>query len=96
MLEVRKTAQFAAWIEALRDRQAVARINIRIARLALGHPGDAKSVGGNIREMRLDFGPGYRIYFTQRDRQLIVLLCGGDKATQRGDIALAKQIEKDL
>ena len=96
MLEIRQTEEFELWLKALRDRVARAKILIRIERLALGNPGDAKPVGGRISEMRIDHGPGYRVYFTRRGLALVILLCAGDKSTQRRDIARAKAIAAEL
>ena len=79
MVEVRRTRIFAEWLAALRDRNARARIEIRIDRLALGNPGDVKPVGGGVSELRIAYGPGYRVYFVQRGDLLVILLCGGDK-----------------
>src|SRR3990167_199979 len=94
MMEVRKTAVFSKWIDKLRDIRARARILARIERLALGNPGDVKPVGEGVSELRIDYGPGYRVYFMQRGPVLIVLLCGGDKGSQDRDIALAKNIAR--
>lgn len=88
MVEVRQTAEFVAWFRGLKDRQARARIDARIARLANGNAGDAKRVG-SISELRIDYGPGYRLYFTRRGNELVILLAGGDKRTQARDIAFA-------
>ncbi|MDQ0467371.1 type II toxin-antitoxin system RelE/ParE family toxin [Labrys wisconsinensis] len=96
MLEVRQTASYSAWISGLRDQRAVARIEIRIRRLSLGNPGDVKSVGEGVSELRVDYGPGYRVYFTSRGGTIVILLCGGDKRTQAADIAAAKRMAKDL
>ncbi len=87
---------FAKWFASLRDRTAKARIATRILYLGDGNFGDAKSLGGAVHELRLHFGPGYRVYFTQRGERLILLLCGGDKGSQSRDIARAKQIEAEL
>jgi putative addiction module killer protein len=95
MLEVLKSATFETWFQGLRDRQAQARINARIRRLSLGNPGDVKPVGSGVSEMRIDYGPGYRIYFRQQGHILILLLCGGDKRTQGTDIKQAISISKD-
>ena len=94
MIEVIKSATFDRWIASLRDRKAVLRILVRIDRLAAGLTGDAKPVGEGVSELRIDHGPGYRVYFIRRGSTVVVLLCGGDKASQRGDIAAAKAIAK--
>jgi putative addiction module killer protein len=96
MFNVQKTATFLNWLRTLRDIRAVARIQIRIDRLALGNMGDAKSVGQGVTELRVDYGPGYRDYFTKRGQKIIVLLCGGDKRSQESDIDLAQRMTKDL
>lgn len=96
MIEVRQTATFASWLNALRDDQARFRIVVRIRRMELGNPGDVKPVGEGVSEMRISYGPGYRIYFVQQGKAIVVLLCGGDKASQRLDIGLAKQMAKEL
>jgi putative addiction module killer protein len=87
---------FANWFRVLRDRQAMARIQVRIDRLQLGLPGDVKPVGEGVSELRIDYGPGYRIYFTKRGRELIILLAGGDKRTQDREIKKAIQLAQDL
>ena len=89
MFQVEQTDDFAIWLSALRDGKARSRIQARIDRLALGNPGDVKPVGSGVSEMRIDYGPGYRVYFCRRDRVVILLLAGGDKRTQRKDIAKA-------
>lgn len=96
MIEVRQTREFATWFGDLRDVRARARISVRIDRLALGNPGDAKPVGEGVSELRVDYGPGYRVYFTQRGSKLVILLCGGDKASQVRDIAAAKALAREL
>ena len=93
MFEVRQTLEYEASYRRLRDIGARSGIDVRIRRAALGNLGDAKFFGG-IGELRIDYGPGYRVYFLQRGDVLIVLLCGGDKATQESDIALARTIAK--
>jgi putative addiction module killer protein len=92
MIEVVKTSRFDVWLRSLRDRAAVVRIAARIDRLASGNPGDVRPVGGGLSEMRIDHGPGYRVYFMRRGSIFIVLLCGGDKTTQRRDIVEAKAL----
>lgn len=96
MLEVQETAIYAKWFASLRDRAAKARIVTRVLYLGTGNFGDARSVGDGIHELRLHFGPGYRVYFTRRGERIILLLCGGDKSSQSRDIARAKQIESEL
>ena len=96
MIEVRQTTTFAAWFAGLRDRQAKARILVRIDRLSLGNPGDVRPVGEGVSEMRIDYGPGYRVYFVLRGRQMVVLLAGGDKSTQSRDIATALRLARSL
>ena len=96
MLEIRQIAEYAAWFERLRDRQARARINARIRRLSLGNPGDVKPVGEGVSELRIDYGPGYRVYFVQRGETLVVLLAGGDKRTQDRDIQVALALARNL
>jgi putative addiction module killer protein len=95
MIEVRQTDLFANWLRKLRDEQARARIQIRIRRLSLGNFGDVKPVGDGISELRIDYGPGYRIYFHQVGSLLVLLLVGGDKKTQDADIAKAKKLAKE-
>ena len=95
MLRVFKSATFESWLQGLRDRQARSRINARIRRLSLGNPGDVKPVGCGVSEMRIDYGPGYRVYFTQQGLTMIVLLCGGDKRTQSEDIESAIEIAQN-
>lgn len=96
MIELRQTNEYAEWFAALRDRQARARIDARIRRLSLGNPGDVKPVGEGVSELRIDYGPGYRVYFAQRGRTLVVLLAGGDKRTQNRDIKLAQTLAREL
>lgn len=96
MFEIRETETFSRWLTALRDAQAKARIAARVRRLAFGNPGDVKPVGEGVRELRIHYGPGYRVYFVQRGTVLIVLLCGGDKDTQQKDIATAKRLAKEI
>ncbi|MDO8275584.1 MAG: type II toxin-antitoxin system RelE/ParE family toxin [Serpentinimonas sp.] len=96
MIEVRQTVAYAEWYSGLRDRQTKARIDIRIRRLSLGNPGDVKPVGDGVAELRIDHGPGYRVYFVQQGVVLIVLLAGGDKSSQDKDIRLDKALAKQL
>jgi putative addiction module killer protein len=96
MVEIRQTDVYARWFAKLRDREAKARILARIRRLSLGNPGDVEPVGEGVSEMRIHHGPGYRVYFTQRGRVVVVLLCGGDKSTQSDDIRQAKDLARDL
>ncbi|MEQ1605973.1 MAG: type II toxin-antitoxin system RelE/ParE family toxin [Pyrinomonadaceae bacterium] len=92
MIEIRQTVHYKNWFESLRDRNARSRIDTRIRRLSLGNPGDVKSVGSGISELRIDYGPGYRVYFTRRGDEFILLIIGGDKSSQQKDIAMAKKI----
>ena len=92
MFEVLTTQDFDRWLRRLKDRQGRLRILARLDRLSAGNLGDAKPVGGGVLELRLAFGPGYRIYLTRRGQQVVLLLCGGDKSTQTDDIAKARQL----
>lgn len=96
MIEVRQTEVFAEWFAGLRDRAARARIAVRIRRLSLGNPGDVKPVGGGVSEMRIDYGPGYRMYFVRRGDTVVILLCGGDKRHQDRDIARALELAREV
>jgi putative addiction module killer protein len=96
VIEIRQTEAFASWFRDLRDRRARARVQVRIDRLSLGNPGDAKPVGEGVSELRIDYGPGYPVYFVQRGATLIVLLAGGDKSTQARDIAAALKLARSL
>jgi putative addiction module killer protein len=96
MREVRQSQTYAEWFNGLRDRTAKTRIDIRIRRLSLGNPGDVKPVGEGVSELRVDYGPGYRIYFMQKADVLIVLLVGGDKSSQDRDIRNAKNLAREL
>lgn len=91
-IEVLQTAAYVRWFDGLRDERAKGRILARIRRLSLGNSGDVKPVGGGISELRIDYGPGYRIYLTRRGGELILLLTGGDKSRQRADIAKAREL----
>ncbi len=95
MIEIRQHLDFAVWLRKLRDRQAQTRIAIRLVRIQSGLMGDVKYFGG-IGEMRIDYGPGYRLYFVKRGETIVILLCGGDKATQDGDIRRAIELAKDV
>jgi putative addiction module killer protein len=96
MVEIRKTDLFAHWLDQLRDTQARARVQARIERLAGGNPGDVEPVGEGVSELRINHGPGYRVYFKQRGRELIILLAGGDKSTQANDIKAALRLARNL
>ena len=95
MIEVRQTDLFTGWLRKLRDELARAHIQIRIRRLSLGNFGDIKPVGEGVSELRIDYGPGYRVYLQQRGNQLVLLLAGGTKKTQQSDIARAKTLAKE-
>ena len=95
-MEIRKTDEFLNWLDGLRDLRARARIQVRIERLALGNPGDAQPVGEGVSELRIHFGPGYRVYYKQRGRELVVLLAGGDKSSQAKDIKTALRLAQNL
>ena len=96
MIEVRQTGVFSKWLVELRDIRARARIQARIDRLELGNVGDVKPVGEGVSEMRIDYGPGYRVYFIQRGTQLIILLAGGDKKSHSKDIRMARDLAKKV
>ena len=96
MIEIRKTERFARWIDKLRDVQGRARILARIERLAGGNPGDVRRIREGVSEMRIDYGPGYRVYFRKRGQELIILLAGGDKSTQDKDIEAALRLARKL
>ena len=95
MVDVVKSAVFDQWIRKLKDRNARARVLIRIDRLAAGNPGDVRPVGNGISELRIDYGPGYRVYYIQERSRLILLLCGGDKSTQQSDIPQAHRMAQE-
>ena len=96
MFEIRKTQIFVQWLDELPDIRARARVLARIKRLAEGNAGDVKPVGEGVSEMRIDYGPGYRVYFTKQGREIVVLLAGGDKQTQAGDIKTALRLARNL
>lgn len=96
MSDIRKTALYSTWFDALRDRQARARIDARVFRLAGGNPGQHRVLTGGVVEMKIDYGPGYRVYYTQRGDRLVLLLIGGDKSTQQRDIDTALKLAKEL
>ena len=92
--EIRKTDEFHSWLQGLRDARA--RVAVRVERLARGNPGDVKPVGDGLSELRISYGPGYRVYYTRRGTAVIILLAGGDKTTQVADIELAKRLARNL
>jgi len=94
MKEIRRSSVYVKWLKKLRDSQAKARILARVRRLAKGNPGDVKPAGEGVSEMRIDYGPGYRVYYKDTGREIIILLCGGDKSTQQSDIDEAKKIAR--
>ncbi|RDJ20820.1 type II toxin-antitoxin system RelE/ParE family toxin [Bosea caraganae] len=94
MITIRETKEFSSWLDKLRDERARARIANRIARLGAGNPGDIKPIGEGLSELRVDYGPGYRVYLAQKGSVLIILLCGGDKRTQEADIRKAKELAR--
>ena len=96
MKEIRESETFKAWFAKLRDTRAKIRIDMRIKRLAMGNPGDVKPAGEGVSEMRIDYGPGYRVYFKDTGKEIIILLCGGDKRTQSRDIEQAKELLRNL
>ena len=96
MVEIRKTAVFTQWFESLRDRQARARIDVRVFRLAHGNPGQHRVLTDGVVELKIDHGPGYRVYFTRRGAELVLLLAGGDKSSQQKDIEAAIRLAKEI
>ena len=96
MLEVRRTEVYAGWLDGLRDVRARARVLVRVERLAAGNPGDARPVGEGVSELRIDYGPGYRVYYKRQGRTVVVLLAGGDKRTQSDDIETALRLARNL
>jgi putative addiction module killer protein len=93
---VRQTAEFRNWLLRLNDQNAYARIVARVRRMEMGNPGDAKSVGAGVMEMRVDYGPGYRVYYTQRGRTIVIILCAGDKRSQTQDIKRAIRLAEGM
>jgi len=96
VVEIRKTDIFSQWIDGLRDIRARARVLVRIKRLAMGNPGDVRPVGKGVSELRIDYGPGYRVYFTRQGSEIVILLAGGDKSTQNMDIKKAQNLASNL
>jgi putative addiction module killer protein len=96
MTEIRKTEAFAKWLDEIQDIRARARILVRIERLSAGNPGDVKPVGEGVSELRIDYGPGYRVYYREQGRKLIILLAGGDKHSQAKDIKAALRLARNL
>lgn len=95
-MEVRKTEVYVKWLDGLRDIRARARVLARVERLAAGNPGDAEPVGEGVSELRIDYGPGYRVYYKQQGRELVILLAGGDKSSQSKDIKAALRLARNL
>jgi putative addiction module killer protein len=96
MYEIRKTETYVRWLDGLRDIRARAKVLARVERLAAGNPGDVIPVGEGVSELRIDYGPGYRVYYTMRGRKMIILLAGGDKRTQAADIKKALSLARNL
>ena len=96
MIEIRQSDHYVKWFKSLKDHNARMRINIRIRRLSLGNPGDVKPVGEGVSELRIDYGPGYRVYYLDQGKDLILLLIGGDKSSQAKDIAKARELARNL
>lgn len=96
MIEIRKTEIFAKWLDGLHDIRARARILVRIERLVAGNPGDVKPVGEGVSELRIDYGPGYRVYYKKQGQKVVILLAGGDKSTQAKDIKTALRLARNL
>lgn len=95
MIDIIKSATFDRWLKKLQDPRAKARIEMRIRRLSLGNPGDVNPIGGGLSEMRIDYGPGYRVHYMRHGSVLVVLLCGGDKRTQQSDFAKARKLSAE-
>lgn len=96
MFEIRKTDVYARWLESVRDARTRARILVRIERLAAGNPGDVKPVGEGVSELRIDHGPGYRVYYKKQGQRIVVLLAGGEKRSQTNDIRTALRLARNL
>lgn len=96
VVNIRQTKNYRNWFSRLKDSRARARIDVRVRRLSLGHVGDAKALGNGVSELRIHYGPGYRVYFTQVGAEIVVLLAGGDKSSQRSDIEKAKELASNL
>jgi putative addiction module killer protein len=96
MIEIRQTDVYSKWFDGLSDRVAQMRINVRIRRLSLGNPGDVKWLGKSVAELKIDYGPGYRVYFTKHGDAVVILLAGGDKRTQNQDIQRALELAQNL
>ena len=96
MFQIRKTETFAQWLDGLRDVRARARVQVRVERLAAGNAGDVEPVGEGVSELRIDYGPGYRVYFKKHGRDVVILLAGGDKRTQSADIKTALRLARNL
>lgn len=96
MIEIRKTDVYVQWLDSLRDIHARARILVRTERLAAGNPGDVKPVGEGVSEMRINYGPGYRVYYKKHGREVVILLAGGDKRSQASDIKTALRLARNL
>lgn len=96
MVEIHKTETFVRWLDGLRDIQARARVQARIERLVTGNPGDVQPVGEGVSELRINYGPGYRVYYRKRGRELVILLAGGDKSTQARDIKTALRLAREI
>jgi putative addiction module killer protein len=96
VVEIRKTQIFAKWIDGLRDIRTRARILVRIERLVVGNPGDVRPIGEGVSELRIDYGPGYRVYYKKQGQEVVILLAGGDKSTQARDIRIALRLARNL
>ena len=96
MITIRETYEYSHWYNNLRDQMGKRRVGVRVRRLALGNPGDVRPVGQGVSEMRIDYGPGYRVYYVQRGRTVVVVLAGGDKSSQDRDIRLAQELARTV